>query len=200
MPCSSRNRSLPGRDSGNVSSLRDATLPLLVVVTGPPAAGKTRIARVVAEELRLPLIAKDDIKETLFETLGTGDREWSRRLGRATFEVQFRLLRELLAAGCSVIAEGNFNRTDAFSALPRAHVFQIVCTAERDELLRRFRERTAGRHPGHVDHITIEELGPRLFAHEWRPLALGGELVELNTSAPPAEVTARLRRALRRYT
>ena len=31
--------------------------PLVVVVTGPPAAGKTTIARAIAERLRLPLIA-----------------------------------------------------------------------------------------------------------------------------------------------
>ena len=169
-------------DGGNVSSLRGAALPLLVVVTGPPAAGKTTLARALAEELRLPLIAKDDIKETLFDALGIGDREWSRRLGHATFEVQFRILRELLAAGCGVVAEGNFSRPDPFSVLPPSHIVQIVCAAERDELLRRFRDRTSGRHPGHVDDVTIEELGPRLFADEWRPLALDGTLIEVDTA------------------
>jgi predicted kinase len=47
--------------------------PLLVVVHGPPAAGKTTIAREIAERLRLPLIAKDTIKEALFDGLGAGD-------------------------------------------------------------------------------------------------------------------------------
>jgi glycosyltransferase involved in cell wall biosynthesis len=47
----------------------------LVVVTGPPASGKTTLARVIARELGWPLLAKDDITETLFDALGTGDRE-----------------------------------------------------------------------------------------------------------------------------
>ncbi len=59
--------------------------PLLVVVTGPPAAGKTTIAREIARRLHLPLIAKDTIKEALFDGLGTGDLAWSQRLGTATY-------------------------------------------------------------------------------------------------------------------
>ena len=54
--------------------------PLVVVVTGPPAAGKTTIAREVAARLRLPLITKDTIKEALFDGLGTADLAWYRGL------------------------------------------------------------------------------------------------------------------------
>jgi predicted kinase len=52
--------------------------PLVVVVTGPPASGKSTIARELADALAAPLIAKDPIKETLFDSLGTGDPAWSR--------------------------------------------------------------------------------------------------------------------------
>jgi adenylate kinase family enzyme len=57
---------------------------VLVVVTGPPAAGKTTIGRELSSQLRLPLISKDTIKEALFDELGFGDLEWSARLGGAT--------------------------------------------------------------------------------------------------------------------
>ena len=45
--------------------------PLVVVVTGPPAAGKTTVAREIARSLRLPLVAKDTIKEALFDAFDT---------------------------------------------------------------------------------------------------------------------------------
>jgi predicted ATPase len=44
----------------------------LVLVTGPPGSGKTTLAVPLARRLELPLIAKDTIKEALFDALGTG--------------------------------------------------------------------------------------------------------------------------------
>src|SRR5262249_58176789 len=61
----------------------DDAPPLLVVVTGPPASGKSRLAEELAESLGLPLVTKDGIKETLFDTLGPGDQAWSSGLVEA---------------------------------------------------------------------------------------------------------------------
>lgn len=61
--------------------------PPLVVVTGMPAAGKTTLAKSLRRELCLPLIAREEIKERLYDTLGTGDIEWSNRLGSAASQL-----------------------------------------------------------------------------------------------------------------
>ncbi len=52
--------------------------PLWVIVTGPPAAGKTTLVRRIAQDLRIPLFEKDVFKDVLYQTLGFGDKDWSR--------------------------------------------------------------------------------------------------------------------------
>jgi hypothetical protein len=57
---------------------------MYVLVTGLPASGKSTLAKAPAAELRLPLLGKDPVKETLADVLGAGgpsDVEWSSRLG-----------------------------------------------------------------------------------------------------------------------
>ncbi|MCP9484892.1 MAG: ATP-binding protein [Gaiellaceae bacterium MAG52_C11] len=163
-------------------------LPLLVVVTGEPATGKTTLARALADELGLPLLAKDELKERLFDTLGAGDRGWSRRLGAATFELMFGLAAELLGAGASLLVEANFDAqsTPRLRALPAHRPFQVVCTAPADVRRARFRERaTSGaRHPGHLDDAVGLELEAGEHEGRWQPLDLDGRPVIVDTASP----------------
>jgi predicted kinase len=158
--------------------------PLVVVVTGPPAAGKTTIARGIAERLRLPLIAKDTIKEALFDGLGTGDLAWSQRLGEATYLAMEALLEDTVAIGASVVLEANFVRGSEIearlAALPVRFV-QIQCTAPLDVLLERYARRE--RHPGHVDGERIEALRDAVESGRHDPLDLPAEtIIRLDTS------------------
>ena len=154
--------------------------PLLVVVSGAPGAGKTTLARPLADELRLPLIAKDDLKEPLFDALGTGDRAWSRTLGRATFELQLRVAAELLRAGIGLVLEGNFDAEhDPLSRLPPHRAVQVYCTAPPETLLDRFT--TRDRHPGHADDEVLDEL--RRGAHDHRSYRLAVDAtIDVDTS------------------
>ena len=43
---------------------------MFVLVAGPPGSGKTTLANPLSEHLRLPLIAKDPIKEALMDVQG----------------------------------------------------------------------------------------------------------------------------------
>lgn len=80
----------------------------LLVITGVPATGKSTVARRLARRWSVPLIAKDRIKEPLLDVLGAPDAAASRRLSDASFAVLFAVAHELLAAGASVLLEGNF--------------------------------------------------------------------------------------------
>jgi AAA domain len=64
---------------------------VFVVVSGLAGSGKTTVARQLATRLELPLLDKDVILESLFDSLGVGDERWRARLSRASDEVLFRL-------------------------------------------------------------------------------------------------------------
>jgi predicted kinase len=157
--------------------------PLVVVVTGPPAAGKTTIARAIAERLRLPLIAKDTIKEALFDGLGTGDLAWSQQLGEATYLAMLALAEESVAAGSNLVVEANFVRggESRLAALP-ARFVQVHCSAPLEVLVERYASRE--RHPGHVDSERIDALRDAVETGRHEPLDLPGELIRIDTSAP----------------
>ena len=133
------------------------------------------------------------MKEALFDTLGTGDRKWSRKLGRATYDVLFAMARRVLESGASCILESNFSNAEPLRALPSARVVQIFCSAPVDVVLERYSNRT--RHPGHLDGEIAAELRGRLESEEWKPLELDGELIELDLSEPPdlQQLTASVR-------
>ena len=42
---------------------------VLIIIAGMPAAGKTTFAKYLSEELRIPLVCKDRVKEILFDEL-----------------------------------------------------------------------------------------------------------------------------------
>jgi hypothetical protein len=90
--------------------------PPYVVVSGPPASGKTTLARELAGRLRLPLVAKDTIKDALMSQLGAPDIETSRRLGRAAVAVMLAVARE---SPVGAVVESNFYRSVAGDELAK---------------------------------------------------------------------------------
>ncbi len=95
------------------------------------------------------------------------------------------LVRELLANGTSLIAEGNFNRPTIFEELPPARIVQVHVWAEPEVLLARMLERDTHRHPVHWDREAAAELIDRTRAGEWEALALPGKVISIDTTVWP---------------
>jgi predicted kinase len=127
----------------------------VIVVTGLPATGKTTLARALASKLRVPLLAKDAIKEPLIDSLGAADAVQSRQLSDASFAILFALAREIVAAGGDVVLEGNFRPGEHEAPLSSSsiRIAQVLCVLEESQRLARLQARAAdpARHAGHRD-------------------------------------------------
>ncbi|GAC1388478.1 MAG: AAA family ATPase [Ktedonobacteraceae bacterium] len=167
--------------------------PLLIIVNGLPGTGKTTLARRLATDVRLPVFSRDGMYETLYDALECHSNGLPPLVGSATFTLLYYVASLLLAAGQSLIVEGFFGRAELRSAefLLLQHAtdfepFQILCKANGQVLLERFLARagTVERHVGHPDLEWLEQNKERLLQGHLTPLALDGQVVEINTTTP----------------
>lgn len=175
--------------------------PLLLIVSGPPASGKTTLGRRLASDLNLPFFNKDGFKERLFDRLGCDDRERSRQFGLASYDLLYYAIEVCLTAGQSVAAESNLSGQIAAAEilqLRQSYTFepvQVMCWAPERVLRDRFRQRDADgeRHPGHVDRrVSDEDLASILQGGRYEPLGIGGEVIWVEMTHPEAVDYARI--------
>jgi predicted kinase len=85
-----------------------ASLPVLVVVSGPMGSGKTTLAHRIAEAVGCPAICRDEIKEGMAHATPGFAPEPGDELTMRTLPVFFGVLELLLRAGVTTVAEAAF--------------------------------------------------------------------------------------------
>ena len=182
-----------------MSGVAESPQRSILLVSGSPASGKSTLARALAEILGYPLISKDTIKESLFDSLGThlnrnlAAPELSHLLSRAAMDLLWSL-----APGCpQVILEANFRPRSAhererFAAL-QGRKLEVYCHCTLEEASRRFRERATrtDHHPAH----SMKVMSVALLQEYDRPIGLC-PAIDVDTEAPvnPPAVVQRIRR------
>lgn len=154
--------------------------PIVIIVGGSPASGKSTIAEFLAQEFHLPFLSRDMFKESLMDTLGSPNQERSHQLGAAAYAIMAIMQERLLEAGVGAVLESNFTRgvseADLQAVVAKSNAVAIYCTASLEESRRRFVERAAGpdRHPGHHDEEPgkLEELEMAIASGAYERLAL----------------------------
>lgn len=129
----------------------------LILIAGLPASGKSTFATYASEALSLPVIAKDDIKERLFDTVGFRSYEEKALLDITAVNTMLDTAAKLLDAGQSVILDNNFedrNRA-AIEKLIDEHPCNVITVrfdCDVAVVYERYlkRDKSPDRHPGHV--------------------------------------------------
>lgn len=157
-----------------------------VLVNGIPASGKSTVARMISDEMNWPLLALDTIKEAFFAHIGTGDRDYNRLLGKASYQAVFALIKDF-PQGTTVVIDAwfGFQPTETFNGhMATAEIGQAVeiwCHAPDNVLGERYRARLGKRHAGHLGEAYIPEL--IALAETARPLGIQPRF-EIDTALP----------------
>ena len=159
-----------------------------IIVNGPPASGKSTIAREMARSFNLPILARDTIQEVLYDVIGTGDREYNRMLGRAGMAVIWAVINNFpLDASVIIDTWCRYPPYDwVAQGLASAGIYQFVeiwCHAPGEILASRYLSRVGVRHPGHPGKEFAVELIE--IAKNAEPMGIG-ELFLVDTSSPEA--------------
>jgi predicted kinase len=138
-------------------------IPTLVVVSGPPGSGKTTLAHEIARTISCPAICRDEIKEGMVHAYGGAfEATAGDPLSQRTLPLFFEVLRVLLAAEVTVVAEAAFQdplwRPGLEPLADLAELRIVNCTAVVAVARERIARRRAAAEPGRTAHAEILNL------------------------------------------
>ncbi|MDO9182595.1 MAG: ATP-binding protein, partial [Bacteriovorax sp.] len=155
--------------------------PYVIILNGRPCTGKSYFLQKLSRDLDLSYITRDEFKELLFDDLGIGDQEWSRKLGGASYSLLFNMFEKLLKTNKSFMLEGNFNHEQHHQKIKLMfekygyQSVEVFLETEPSVLFERYKKRweSGERHRGHVDNERFDEFEKKLNEDVVLPLNVG---------------------------
>ena len=165
--------------------------PLLIVITGRPASGKSTLANLLSRKIKCPLLARDALKEGYVNTAGLKHAQLSDAVSAHIYTTFFDAIDLLLSNNISLIVEAAFQQKrwePKLSGLAAKAVIKvIICKTEPDLSKKRFLDRIPDdpeREKFHGDSSSslINDPGG-LFTEAYEQLNLCVPTLEVDTTA-----------------
>ncbi len=176
--------------SEQLGTVPSRTAPIIIIITGPPAVGKTKMALHLEQRYGFPRFTKDDFKEAIFDVLGMPPIDKAQLFGRCAFAVLSLITRTLAKHRATHIVEAFFDPeidVPFFSEMTNtlgAKVIQIFLHCDAATLEERFttRARDAKRHPCHNFLELHNQTRAIVRRGKFSPVNIPCELISIDTT------------------
>ncbi|MFW5870480.1 MAG: AAA family ATPase [Candidatus Sumerlaeota bacterium] len=167
-------------------------LPRCIIITGRPGAGKTTLAKRLAQAIHMPMLSRDEIKEGYVQTFGQAHHELPPETNRIVTHIFFDTARSMLESGVSIVIEAAFQHklwaefVPGIIACSRPRI--IVCDADPETCARRHLERglaDSDRERFHGDHRVAHyrQTGEMLPPGPWQAPGFDVPTLKIDTSS-----------------
>ena len=164
---------------------------MIVIVQGPPASGKTTLAKRISERFRLPHISRDILQEWMSKVDDANNQKIMSFCAHAGYKLMFDLAGELSKGAGGFIIEGCMNPKGAALQMKdklagtKHEIVEVFVTASNDVLVQRYLDRagTESRHSAHGNESTRgEKLARHLEEVIYTPMRIGKVVLEIDNT------------------
>lgn len=118
---------------------------VVVLISGLPAAGKSTLANRLAADLAAPVVWRDGLRRKVLAEIGTASVDIGPAIPAASDALVRAVLEPLVAAGRTVVLDGNFNNAvqaqaivNFLAGMPSVTTFEVCLWGDQDTLRERF--------------------------------------------------------------